>query len=184
MNIQNWLDAVVQPDAPSDSPLEYGHGTRPRTDQSESACRGKPRPKRAASDSSLLELPPECPKSAVNDRHKHIKKTSMTGSLGDQASMAPSESAESSASSQRYTRKLRRKTRPERYDPASTVTKERGKHAHRSRKSESKRAQRKSRRVKGKDPATEMAHSFHAKNVYGDRLTVECCHVCSGPESS
>jgi hypothetical protein len=161
--------------------MEHGVVRAPHTERPRSAAKGKQRPKRCASDSSLLDIAPERA-NITSEEHKRVKKISITDSVSDQASTAPSESAASHGSSQRYTRKPRRKTRPERYDPSSTVIKKRGEHAHRHHKSESKRARRKSRRVKGKDPATDIAQSFHAKNVYGDRLTVECCDVCSGLE--
>lgn len=186
MNIQSWLDAVVQPESVPDLPQSSGLQEDPRYGQGQSAGHRRRKPKRSpASDSSLLELPAE-PAKSPSKKHKRAKKVSVpeseSGSGSGQSSAADGESADSSASSQRYTRKPRRKTRPERYEPSSTITKERGTHADTGRKGESKRTRRKSRRKKGKDPASGIVQSFHAKNVFGDRLTVECCYVCSSLE--
>jgi hypothetical protein len=90
-------------------------------------------------------------------------------SVDDSAGEAVQATCSDSSSSSRYARKPRRKTRLERYEPAP--------HAHGHCKGESKKTRRKPRCKKSEMPPGVM-HTFQAKNVSGDRLTVRCSCTC------
>ncbi|EUC48779.1 hypothetical protein COCMIDRAFT_86588 [Bipolaris oryzae ATCC 44560] len=133
MDILKWLEETEQHKAP------------------QVACKRKRLPKRAKSDSSLLE-PLPLQDSPVQQRvRKQI------------ASDVLDASSSTSSTSSRYARKPRRKTRPERYEPHKSE--------HAGPNKSSKKARHKSRRRKVEKPG-QVVQNFKAKNVSGDRLTL------------
>ena len=140
-------------------------------DRPDHVCRRKHTRKRRTSDSSVL-APASLQHNTTTNKRKPLTHSGADSSTYSQASHATcSEASTGSTSTQKYTRRPRRKTRPERYDPSAKVVHERGHHAHRSQKRESKKVRRKSKRDRVQKPAS-VVQCFHAKNVARDRLTV------------
>ncbi|KAJ4372204.1 hypothetical protein N0V83_003978 [Neocucurbitaria cava] len=171
MDIRRWLEETVQPEHLS---------SLPGNTIAASFCHKKPGPttskrhrrEQSKSDSSLLD--PPLREKPPTRKQKRTAEASTDHSAGSEASHPThSETTESDVSSHRYARRPRRKTHPERYEPSSKAVKERGKHAYRSRKGESNKSQRKSKRKKCEKACSGTVQCFHAKNVSGDRLTLK-----------
>ncbi|KAF2831294.1 hypothetical protein CC86DRAFT_463214 [Ophiobolus disseminans] len=173
MDIQKWLDdtAEVHMHAPPNPAQTPGSGFFQRPEKPKPVFKEKHAPKRCKSDSSLLDPQPH-PHKAPPKESKPPTEGSLDASAYSEVSRpSRSDSAESVSSNHRYARKPRRKTRLERYEPKPV--KERGKHIHHSRKDESNKTRRESKRRKGEKLGSGVAQSFRAKNVSGDRLTLK-----------
>ncbi|KAJ4345250.1 uncharacterized protein N0V89_011380 [Didymosphaeria variabile] len=175
MDIHKWLSETVLPQQPPSPPEQREYHHAPCSEQPERIPKDKRRRKQSTSDSSLLDVPPQRKKRPTSGRVPSLKKEADETDHTD-ASHSPSRSA-SSISSEPFRRKPRRKTRPERYEPVLKDAKERGLHTQRRDKGESKRARRKSRRMKANNPGSGMVQGFQAKNVPQDRLTVRSTPV-------
>jgi hypothetical protein len=170
MDVQRWLSEIVDTEAPSvpaqTSKSDFFHRPeKPRPVFNEQCM-----PRRSKSDSSLLVPQPHSHKAPPHEPKHSTKNGANVRAHSEVSHSGRSETTESESSSQRYARKPRRKTHLERYEPKQR--KEPAKHVHQSRKSESKRTRRKSKRKKGEKSDSGVAHNFQAKNVSGDRLTV------------
>jgi hypothetical protein len=174
MNIQRWLSGIVDLQVSSVPAQTATSDVFHRPEKPRPVFDEHRAPNRSKSDSSLL-----VPRSHSHRASPNVPKPSTENganradSEGSQSGC--SENTESESSSQRYARKPRHKTRLERYEPKQH--KEPAKHVHQSRKSESKRLKRKSKRKKGEQSDSGVAQNFHAKNVSGDRLTVRAVSV-------
>lgn len=172
MDIHKWLEETAEADAPRDPAQTLGATFPQRPEKSKPVFKDKRAAKRTRSDSSLLE--PQPPTQRENSPAKRSKLSTeekpVPGAHSEDSHPSQSDSAESESSSHRYARKPRRKTRLERYEPKPVE--QRVKHVHPSRKGESKKTRRKSKRRKGEHSGSGIADGFHAKNVSGNRLTV------------
>ncbi|KAF2261887.1 hypothetical protein CC78DRAFT_339478 [Lojkania enalia] len=172
MDIRKWLDETVLPERPPGLPEQLGLPAFLCPKEVEEPPREKRRPKRSASDSSMLEA---CPARIKTPRIEHgvdIDDSTSSDSACSNASQHTTRSSGSSSSSQQYARRPRRKTRRERYEPAAKDVKARGTLVYRHRKRESRKTKRKSRRSKTDKPGIGLVQSFHAKNIPRDRLTL------------
>ncbi|EUC36682.1 hypothetical protein COCCADRAFT_2333 [Bipolaris zeicola 26-R-13] len=138
MDVLKWLEETEQHPVPQDA-------CKPKS-------KSKRLPRRAKSDSSLLE-PLPLQDSPVQQRAR--KQTARDVLVA---------SSSASSTSSLYARKPRRKTRPERYEP--------NKPEHAGRNNSSKKARHKSRRRKV-EKSGQVVRNFKAKNVSGDRLTLK-----------
>ncbi|KAH7087047.1 hypothetical protein FB567DRAFT_444090 [Paraphoma chrysanthemicola] len=172
MDICKWLNETEVADQSLNSPQPPGHDFFHRVEKPKPVFRQKGTPTRSRSDSSLLEPQPQSHRAPLARPKPLTEQPSDTDAYSKVSCPSRGGSAESESSSQRYARKPRRKTRLERYEPSSKKQ-ERGKYVHHSRKGESKKSRRKSKRKKGEGPANGTADTFHAKNVSGDRLTLK-----------
>ncbi|CAO2656751.1 Nn.00g055540.m01.CDS01 [Neocucurbitaria sp. VM-36] len=171
MDIGRWLDETVQPEhlpsLPQTSAVATFYPKRP-----DPALGGRHRRERSKSDSSLLD-PLLREKTPKRKRNPPTEASTDDNANSEASHLTRSEPTGSNSSSQKYARRPRRKTHPERYEPSSKAVQERGKHAYRSRKGESKKSLRKSKRKKCEKPCSGIVQCFHAKNVSGDRLTLK-----------
>jgi hypothetical protein len=167
MDIHKWLEETADAKAPADGPSKSVSNFFQPVKKAKPVFEHWPAPERSKSDSSLLD--PQPLRRAPPRKHKLSNEKSGEESASG-ASQPQDESTGSEASSHRYARKPRRKTRPDRYEPSPERNKARGKHIHASRKSESKKTRRKSKRKK-EEPGG-IGQTFQAKNVTRDRLTV------------
>ena len=172
MDIQKWLDEIVQPD-PLPNSIEQPAG------ESCSQCRtSKPTLKRRNlqtqrdSDSSVLSIRSQ-QEERPKKRRRHGKGDRSTSDT-DTASFQErcSSSTRTTATSQRYARRPRHKTRPERYESTSKAKKEVRAHPQSGRRGVVKNPRRKSKGKKIGKQGDETAQNFRANNVSGDRLTV------------
>ena len=172
MDIRKWLAETVQPNLSLNLVQQSSIEASLRPRKSKPVIDTSRRLDPSKSDSSLLDPRPQQEEISTNERSRVPKRDPYHKTKSNVSQATQSESSQSDTSSQQYTRKPRRKTRPERYQPSSKVIQERGKLIHQSRKGESKKMRRKSKRKKREKPGTDMMQNFHAKNVSGDRLTV------------
>ncbi|KAH7076838.1 hypothetical protein BKA63DRAFT_291321 [Paraphoma chrysanthemicola] len=172
MDIGKWLDETEDAEQSLNPPRPPGHDFLRRVGKPKPMFRQKGTPTRSRSDSSLLEPQPQSHRAPPAHPKPLTEQPSDADAYSKVSCPSRGDSAESESSSQRYARKPRRKTRLERYEPTSKKQ-ERGKYVHHSRKGESTKSKRKSKRMKGEGPANGMANTFHAKNVSGDRLTLK-----------
>lgn len=170
MDIQKWLEDAMEAEAPIDPALALCPEFFQRRETPAPVFKQKHVPKRRKSDSSLLEMQPHAHRAPPKKAKRPTESSPNPSTHSDSSRPSRSNFAESESSSHRYARKPRRKTRLERYEPKPD--KERGKHVHRSRKDESKRTRRKSKRRKDEILGADVAQNFQAKNVSRDRLTV------------
>ena len=168
MDIRKWLEETAHAKAPADGPSKSVSSFLQPAERAKPVFEHRPAPERSKSDSSLLDPQPPL-RRAPPRKHKLSSWKSGEGSASG-VSQPQDETTGSEASSHCYARQPRRKTRPDRYEPSPERNKERGKHVHVSRKSESKKTRRKSKRKK-EDPGG-IGQTFQAKNVTRDRLTV------------
>ncbi len=169
MDIQKWLDEIVQPG--SSSKLTNG-GLRKSLPHSIPPVKpddGRHRRKLSIADSSLLDPLSQQEEKPPRRQKSHRKKRAVESIKSYTSQDTRRESTESLASSHRYLRKPRHKTRPERYDPSAKVTRQREAHSGPKRKREAKVPRRKSKRKKHD---SGIMQSFQAENVSGERLTV------------
>jgi hypothetical protein len=172
MDIQRWLDEIVDAENPLVPAQTSGPNFLHRPDKPKSVFRKQRVPKRTKSDSSVLAPQPHSPNapSEKRKRKRSINRIPDMDSCSEVSRPSHNASTESKPSSACYARKPRRKTRLGRYEPKQH--KEPAKYAHHSRKSESKRSKCTSTRKKGEMMDSGVAQTFQAKNVSRDRLTV------------
>jgi hypothetical protein len=172
MDIHKWLEETAEATAPQDPAQTLGATFFQRPEKSNPVFKDQRAAKRTRSDSSLLDPQPHTQRESPLAKRSKLptKAKPVSGASSEASHPSQIDSAESESSSHRYARKPRRKTRLERYEPKPVE--ERVKHVHPSRKGESKKARRKTKRKKGEHSGSGIADGFHAKNVSGDRLTV------------
>lgn len=170
MDIHKWLSETVLPRLPPSPPGQGEEHHVPSLEKSKRFSNEQYKRKPSSSDSSLLDDPPQRKKGPPSGRVPSIEEEPDENGNTD-ASRSTSRS-ERSMSSKSYRRRPRRKTRSERYEPLSKDAKERGLHAQRRDKGESKKERRKTRRRKANRSGSGIVQSFQAKNVPRDRLTV------------
>jgi hypothetical protein len=170
MDIQRWLNETVEAGPlPSQDQTVNSAFFHPK-EKSRPVFKERHARKRAKSDSSLLVPQPHM-QTASPKKPNPLTEEEVDAAVHSEASRpSRNSSTESESFNHRYARRPRRKTRPERYEPQQN--KERGKHTHQSRKGESKKPSRKSKRRGGEKSDSGIAQNFHAKNVSRDRLTV------------
>lgn len=166
MDICKWLDETIFPEHPQ-SP----HTTLQLAEQDPRATT-RPLFPRRRSESSILEQ-------SSGTHRKKRKKRNIPASArmpecacGKVPVRVDSESSHGSEPSERYARKPRRKTRPDRYEPSLKVA-DRNTHVHQSRKDDSKKIRRPSKRKRKTTTGGGIGHEFCASNVSSDRLTLK-----------
>lgn len=178
MDVRRWLEETKTPGPPASLGLPAGQHARegaPRdaAKQSSPNRRKCKRPQRhTSSDSSLLwpdrangHGQPVTQKSGNGDR---ARQHTASDKAASHYSSELSGSADRSEF-ERYARRPRRKTRPEIYEPKAG--KKRSKRTHGSRKNRHAPLREKDRR-RTRPRQSDLAQTFHAKNVAKDRLTV------------
>ncbi|KAF2035910.1 hypothetical protein EK21DRAFT_53548 [Setomelanomma holmii] len=173
MDIRRWLDEAAEAEAPRDAPQALDREFFHRWERPKPVFNKQSAPKRSKSDSSLLDPQPQSHRAPPARPNPPTEEPSDASACSETSHPSHGESIESESSSQRYARKPRHKTRPDRYEPSSKHVGERRKHIHRSRKGESKKSRRKTKRKKGDKQDSGMSHVFNAKNVSKDRLTLK-----------
>ncbi|KAF2146854.1 uncharacterized protein K452DRAFT_355288, partial [Aplosporella prunicola CBS 121167] len=148
MNIQSWLEQTETP-----TTLGLPAALRAREPAAQDALRPSPRHKRPrhlpSSDSSLLRVdrPLETPGAAADD----------------DLTFADDAAASIHSPPVQYARRPRHKTRPDTYEPRKDDAEQRRKKHHKP----------KERRSKRRDKPDGLVHTFHAKHVARDRLTLK-----------
>ncbi|KAF2237093.1 hypothetical protein EV356DRAFT_43657 [Viridothelium virens] len=132
-----------------------------------------PRPKRKrgrpSRDSSLLEDAVEQQAGPPRGQREALQEASGDDCRSEASGHSASTSVSAITSTGPYKRRSRKRTRKDRYDPKSSkVQKQKQTEPDKQRKSKSRKKVRRSKEKHG----VSLVHTFHAKNVPRDRLTV------------
>lgn len=175
MDIDQWLQNTSAPE---------GEGLAARLGIPSFLQRANPEPvsprhkrkrRRPSRDSSLLEDPVSRQDDAQTNSQAALQETSSCGGQSETSENSAFVSVSATPSTEPYRRRSRRKTRVDRYDPKPENSRKRRPGKSKTRKETKTRKQ--ARRNKEKHGIGHV-HTFHAKNVARDRLTVRQSGIC------